>query len=150
MSRTELIEIDPTTNNVIRRIPLPGAKGNHGLLIEPDLRLAVIACEHNDRLLILDLKTNKVRSSFAVGKDPDVLAYDPGPGYLYVAGEAGIVSVFQVSAAGVTKISESFVGENAHTVAVDPSTHELYFPLKSIGGRPVMRMMRNSPDAPSP
>jgi YVTN family beta-propeller protein len=137
----QLVEIDPNTNKVVRRIPLPGAEGNHGLFIEPTLRLAFVACEDNDKLLVLDLKTNQVQSAFTVGKSPDVLAYDSALGLLYVASEAGVVSVFQVSAAGVSKENESMVGPNAHTIAVDPSTHQLYFPLKNVGGRSVMRVM---------
>ena len=31
-----------------------------------------------------------------VGKDPDVLDFDSGLGYLYVASESGVVSVFRV------------------------------------------------------
>jgi hypothetical protein len=48
-SRWQLVEIDPTTDRVITRIDLPGARGNHGLLIEPQQRLAFIACEGNDK-----------------------------------------------------------------------------------------------------
>jgi YVTN family beta-propeller protein len=138
----KLAEIDPDTNRVVRLIPLPGAEGNHGLFIEPALRLAFIACEDNDRLLVLNLDTDKERFNFKVGKAPDVLAYDAGLGLLYVAGEAGVVSVFHVSAAGMSKKTEGLVGPNAHTVAVDPLTHEAYFPLRNAGGHPVMRVMK--------
>lgn len=137
----KLVEIDPASNRVIKHIPLPGAEGNHGLLIEPRLRLAFIACEGNDRLLVLDLNTNKVVKRFAVGAGPDVLAYDQALGLLYVAGEAGVLSVFQVSANGISQRPDQTIGPNAHTIAVDGATHELYFPLKDVGGRPVMRVM---------
>lgn len=142
--RDELVEVDPTTDTIIERIALPGANANHGLLIEPKLRLAFIACEGNDRLLVLNLKTKKVISSFSVGKGPDVLAYDAEPGFLYVASESGVLTMFKASTEGVTKIGEGFVGTNAHSVAVDPSSHEIYLPLKDIEHHSVMRVMKPS------
>ena len=139
---SELVEIDPHTDTIVEHIPLPGADDNHGLLIEPKLRLAFIACEGNDRLLVVDLKSKKISADFSVGGDPDVLAYDTAIGRLYVASESGVLSVFKVSAAAVTKIGEGFVGPNAHSVAVDPASHELYFPLSNVNNHPVMRVMK--------
>src|SRR5258708_38080797 len=53
-SRRQLLEIDPATDRIITRIDLPGAQGNHGLLIEPEQRFAFITGEGNDKLLELD------------------------------------------------------------------------------------------------
>ncbi len=139
--RQELAIIDPVKDAVVERIALPGARGNHGLLIEAQRRLAFIACEDNDTLVVLDLKTGGIVHTFPVGGEPDVLAYDAGLGMLYVAGEAGVMSVFSVTDKGVDKRGDIAVGPNAHTVAVDPATHRLYFPLKDVNGAPVMRVI---------
>lgn len=144
-TRRQLAEIDPASDKVVARNDLPGAEGNHGLLIEPEQRQAFIACEGNHKLLVLDLNTRKVNANFEVGEDPDVLAYDPGPGYLYVAAESGIVSVFKAKSGQISKVAETHLGPNAHVVAVDPATHESYFPLKSLGGRTILRIMRPGP-----
>jgi len=141
-SRRQLVEIDPATDRIIERDSLPGAEGNHGLLIEPERRLAFIACEGNDKLLVFDMSTRHVMRIFDVGKDPDVLAYDAGLGLLYVAGESGVGSVFRIDASGATKIADGTVGPNAHVVAVDPATHLAYFPIKNLNGRPVLRIER--------
>ena len=138
----ELVEIDPATDAVVQRTVLLGADGNHGLLIVPALRLAFIACEGNDLLIVFDLRIRKVISQFHVGTGPDVLAYDASRKLLYVASESGVVSVFNVSAAGAALGGEGLVGPNAHTLAVDTSTHETYFPLKENGKSPVLRVMR--------
>ncbi|MGN6389845.1 MAG: YncE family protein [Burkholderiaceae bacterium] len=138
----ELVEIDPGTDKVIERIPVPGADGNHGLLIEPTLRLAFIACEGNDRLLVMDLRTKKVVAGFRVDGQPDVLAYDAGLGWLYVASESGLIHRFKVSGQGVSRAGDAKIGANAHTLAVDPATHEVYLPLKPAGKAPVLRVMR--------
>jgi len=140
-TRRKLVEIDPSTDTIASRIELPGAKGNHGLAIVPQLHLALIACEDNDKLLVLDMQTRRVTQSFDVGGGPDVLAYDPGVHLLYVAGEDGIVSTFRISESGVAKTGEGRPGPNAHVVGVDVATHRTYFPLKNVDGRPVLRIM---------
>jgi YVTN family beta-propeller protein len=141
-TRHELAEIDTETDKVVARIDLPGAEGNHGLLIDSARRRAFIACEDNDRLLVLNLDTKKVEATFAVGKDPDVLAFDPGPDRLYVAGESGIVSLFTVAPGAMSKLGEGLVGPHAHVVAVDPATHRSYFPLMNVDGQTVLRIMQ--------
>jgi hypothetical protein len=80
-------------------------------------------------------------SSFRVGSDPDVLAYDPGLHQLYVASESGPASIFRVGTGRVTKLGDQVVGPNAHVVAIDPSTHRSYFPLKNLDGHMALRVL---------
>jgi YVTN family beta-propeller protein len=141
----ELVEIDPATDRIVARTRLAGADGNHGLLIEPQRRLAFIACEGNDKLLVVDLRDRTVKARFDVPGEPDVLAYDPGLGILYVATESGPVHLFHVGADGVTVLGEVRVGPNAHTVAVDPVSHLVYFPLLKTKTGPVLRVMLPGP-----
>jgi DNA-binding beta-propeller fold protein YncE len=136
----DLVVIDPASLAVKAKIPL-GIKGNHGLYLDLPRRLAFIASEETSQLLLLDLAERKVIATFPLGKGPDVLAFDPGMRRLYVASESGTVSVFRVSATGTVKEGDVHAGSNAHVVAVDPSTHLVYLPLKDLGGRPVLRIM---------
>jgi DNA-binding beta-propeller fold protein YncE len=141
-STSELVEVNPSTDQIVRRIKVAGANGNHGLLIDADSQRAFIACEGNDRLIVLDLRSGAVLAQFPVAKDPDVLAFDAQRQKLYVAGESGEVSEFSVSGNSVSKSGESFLARNAHVVAVQPTTHEVYFPLTNVNGRPVLRIMQ--------
>lgn len=141
-TRRQLIEIDPSTDQVSSRIDLSGADSNHGLLLVPEQRRAFIGCEGNHRLLVLDLETRKTIASFEVGATPDVLAYDPGMQRLYVAAESGVVTMFSARAGQIARLGADLIGPNAHTVAVDPLTHSVFFPLKNVGGRPVLRIMK--------
>jgi YVTN family beta-propeller protein len=144
-SRRQLAEIDPATDQVIARIDLPGARGNHGLLIDPDLRLAFIGCDGNDRLLVLDLRSRRVTGVQPVGSEPDVLAYDAALGLIYVASESGTLSMFKLAGQRAEKLAQGALAPDAHVVAVDPETHLAYFPIRNLGGRPVLRIMRPSP-----
>jgi len=143
-TRAELVEIDPATDKVVGRTPLPGAKGNHGLLIDSERQLAFVACEDNATLLVLDLRTRKIAGSFRTGDDPDVLAFDPGLGLLYVASESGNTALFGFEAGKVVKVGEVLSGPRAHVVAVDPRTHEVYFPLMNLDGAAALRIVRPS------
>lgn len=141
----QLVEIDPATDRVVDRTQLQGAVGNHGLLIEPKQRVALIACEGNDKLLVFDMASHHVVASFDVGDHPDVLAADRKLGWIYLASEAGIVSVFKIQGNIVTRIGEGLLGPNAHVVAVDPVSHWSYFSLKDLQGKIVLRIMRPRP-----
>jgi DNA-binding beta-propeller fold protein YncE len=144
-SRRQLVEIDAATDRVIARLDLPGAKGNHGLLIEPDLRLAFVACEDNSKLLVVDLGSGRISRSYDVGSEPDVMAYDASLGLIYVASESGTLSMLKVTAQRVEKLAEGRLAPDAHVVAVDPETHLAYFPIRNLGGHPVLRIMRPVP-----
>ena len=140
-TRQQLIEIDPAVDKVVARYDLAGADGNHGLLLRPDERIAFIACDGNDKLLVFDLGTHQVKQSFDVGRGPDVLADDRTNGLIYVASESGNVSVFKLESSTVTKLADDILAPNAHVVAVDPTTHKVYFPIKNLGGKPTLRVM---------
>ncbi|MDQ7979888.1 YncE family protein [Paraburkholderia sp. SARCC-3016] len=139
-TRGLLAEIDPATDRIVALVNVPGARRNHGLLIDPDDRLAFLACQGNDTLLALDMRTMRPVSSFHLGGGPDVLAYDQGLHLLYVAGEAGVLSLFRVKAGVVAKVGEGDAGPNAHVVAVDPATHRAYLPLMDVDGQTEMRI----------
>lgn len=141
-TKDDLVGIDPKTDAIVSRAALSGCRGNHGLLIDPKRRLAYIACEDNARLLTYSLATKRVVAIQSIGPDPDVLALDPALRRLYVAGEAGVVSVFDVAADRPAKTGEGRLADNAHIVAVDPQTHRVFFPLRNVGGKPVLRVMQ--------
>lgn len=138
--REELAEIDPNTDQVVARYPLTGCKGSHGLLIDSEHRLAFAACEDNSKLVVFDLEAKQATATLSVGADPDVLAFDAGLRRLYVSAESGIISIFDEHERGLQKVAEGFFAANAHSVAVDSSTHRAYFPLQNMNGKPVLRI----------
>jgi DNA-binding beta-propeller fold protein YncE len=140
-TRGELVAIDPTDLRIVERVDLgAGCKGPHGFLIDATRRLAFVTCEDNAKLLVVDLDAMRVTSTQDVGDGPDVLALDPGLLRLYVASEAGVVSVFEEQGNELLPIGE-YRAPHAHSVAVDPGTHLVYLPLENVGGKPVLRIM---------
>lgn len=137
----QLVTIDPSKMTVVARYPLSGLENPHGIALDEQDRIAFIAGEGNHSLAVFDLKTKKLLSIHQVGDDPDVLAFDPGINRLYVAAESGTVTVFHLTGQTLHRISQ-FQMPHAHSVAVDPTTHLVYFPLQDVDGHPVLRIMR--------
>jgi len=141
--KNELAAIDPATAKIIGHYPVPGVESPHGIALDVPARLAFVAGEDNNKLALLDLSTMQVLATYPVGKDPDVLAFDPGLKRLYVSAESGNVTVFREE--GKALINEGSISmPHAHTVFVDPDTHLVYFPLQNVDGHPVLRIMEPS------
>lgn len=132
----EIAVVDPRTNTIVRRVHVPSCANDHSLLVDSPRRLAFVACDGDAHLLTLDLRTLRFTGVFDVGGSPDVLAFDGSLRRLYVAAESGVVAVFQETGRSARPLGRAFLAPAAHTVAVDPATHLVYFPLENPGGRP--------------
>jgi DNA-binding beta-propeller fold protein YncE len=141
-SQNTLAVIDPGTRKIVRAVALPGCDHAHGLHLDSARRLAFVACDKNATLLVVNLRTMQVTDKESVGDRPDVLDFDAGLQRLYVAAESGEVSVFAEQGNALRKLGQAKLADNAHSVAVDPRTHLVYFPLENVNGKPVLRIMR--------
>jgi len=140
-----LVAVDPVAAKVTTTIALPGCGGAHGLRLHPDGQSAFVACEQNDRLARVALGGAPAISTAPTGAGPDVLALDPGLGWLYVAAESGDLTVFDVNRPGLALVGHDHPGRGSHSVLVDPTTHRVFFPLAAGStGSPTLRIMRPS------
>jgi DNA-binding beta-propeller fold protein YncE len=138
-----LVAVDPLAAKVVRSVPLPGCAAAHGILLHPDGVTAFVACEDNARLARVALTENGPALVLApTGAAPDVLALDPELGWLYVAAESGDLTVFDVTRPGLVLVGRDHPADGSHSVAVDPTTHRVYFPLgRGATGAPSLRIM---------
>ncbi len=139
-----LAVIDPATATIVRRITLdPAVRYPHGVYIDAPHRLAFIAGQESATLGVLDLRTQELRDVVPLGSDPDVLAFDPLLGRLYVAAESGVVAEFEERDGSLVQLGW-YRAPGAHSVAVDAGTHKVYLPLANLGGHPVLRVLAPS------
>ncbi len=137
----QLAVIDPAAARIVRRIMLPRAVWHpHGVYIDAPHRLAFIAGEESATLGVLDLRALQLRQVVPVGSDPDVLAFDPALGRLYVASESGVVAVLDERDGSLVPLGW-YRAPRAHSVAVDPGTHRVFLPLADVNGHPVLRVL---------
>ncbi|HKN98538.1 MAG TPA: YncE family protein [Pseudonocardiaceae bacterium] len=137
--RDQVAVIDPGSRTVKRWVDLPGCDHDHGLTLDTANRLAFVACDGNATLLTVDLTTWRVIGTNTVGEDPDVLAFDPGSRWLYVAAESGDVAVLGLRDRRLAVLGLDHLADGAHVVAVDSHSHTSYFPVPAGGdGRPAL------------
>jgi DNA-binding beta-propeller fold protein YncE len=142
----QLVAVDPVTGDIKKQIDVDHCDGAHGLRLHPDGTTAYIACEGNATLVRVNLDDGS-QDSGATTPGPDVLAIDPDFGWLYVAAEGGATSIYDITKAGVSLVGTQDVGDNSHTVAADPTTHHVFFPLESgPDGTPILRIMKPASD----
>jgi DNA-binding beta-propeller fold protein YncE len=140
-TRNQLIAIDPLTDSIVDRIPLPEIEHPHGFYLDAVHRLIYVTGERNAKLGILDLRERRILHLYPVGEEPDVLDLDPVRERLYVAAESGVITAFDVHDRTLAPLPE-YRAPHAHSVAVDPATGFLYVPLENVGGRPTLRILR--------
>jgi DNA-binding beta-propeller fold protein YncE len=139
-TRDELVAIDPYTDAVVERVATPGIDHPHGFTLDAAGRLAYVTGENNGKLAVLDLRTKRVLHTYAVGKEPDVLALDPSLARLYVASESGVIAPFEVAGDSL-KALPRYEAPRAHSIGVDPASHLVYVPLENLYGAPVLRIL---------
>src|SRR5437762_2460163 len=137
----QLAVIDPATAAIVRRVTLDKAvRYPHGFYIDAPHRLTFVSGQESGTLGVLDLRTLQLRQVLPIGGDPDVLAFDPSLGRLYVAAESGVVAVFAERDGSLGQLGW-YRAPKAHSVAVDPATHRVYLPLANLSGHAVLRVL---------
>lgn len=139
-TRNELVAIDPVREAIVARYALPGSDHPHGFVLDVPGRLAFVSSEESATLQVVDLRTMQVIGRHAVGSGPDVLAWDAAWRRLYVASEGGVLSTFIAEGRTLRSLGE-YRAPRAHTVSVDPRTHQVFLALENVAGRPVLRVM---------
>ncbi len=141
-SRNELIAFDARRGAVVARYALAGCDHPHGFIVAPKGGVGYIACDGNDQLLTVDLAAGHVLNRQPIAHDPDVLATDAAVNRLYVAAESGNLSTFDIAKPDTPKsLGEVFVAPEAHALAVDRVSHQLYFALANLNGRATLRVL---------
>jgi DNA-binding beta-propeller fold protein YncE len=137
-----IAEIDPATDKELAEYPAGKCRGNHGMALDSEHRLAFLSCEENDLMTVFGLDTHQPIAYFPQAKGGDVIAFDPGLKRIYVACYAGTISVFQEDdPTHFRKLGDVGVQKKVHSLAVDPSNHRIYVPEQEENGASVARIV---------
>src|SRR2546430_3815649 len=128
----QLAVIDPATATIVRRITFDNAvRYPHGFYIDAPHRLTFVSGQESGTLGVLDLRTLQLRQVLPIGSDPDVLAFDPVLGRLYVAAESGVVAGFGERGGALLAVG-GYPAPKAHSVALDAPPRPGYIPLAGV------------------
>ena len=140
-----LAVIDPVALKIVSHVKLPDAcLAPHGLVIDAQQREAFVACVDSNTLARVDLQTMQAFPGdlLSVAYNPDIVRLDRSSHLLFV-GCAGGISIFDESGRGLKKLGNYFLGGGSHhTIAIDGATQLIYLPQPSVGGRPVLRVIK--------
>jgi DNA-binding beta-propeller fold protein YncE len=136
-----IAEIDPATDKEVAEYPVGKCKGNHGMALDNEHRLAFLSCEENDLMTVFNLATHQPIADFPQAKGGDVIAFDPGLKRIYVACYDGAISVFQEDdPSHFRKLGDVPVQKKVHSLAIDPESHRIYAPQQEVNGAPAARI----------
>jgi DNA-binding beta-propeller fold protein YncE len=117
----EIVVVDAERLAVRGSLPVPAA-GPHGLWLDQG---RLFCAADGGELVVLGAADGGVLARLPLPDVPDVVMHDPGLRRLYVAvGDPGVVCSFDTEA--LAHLETVVTEADAHTLGLDPSSHELY------------------------
>jgi len=77
---SDLVVFDAHTRAIVKRVPIE-QHGASGIAIEPNGKRAFIACPRDHYVAVVDLEKLEMIAKIDAGREPDGLAWWPGPGH---------------------------------------------------------------------
>jgi YVTN family beta-propeller protein len=125
--------VNVETRSVADRWELNGCSEPSGMAIDVSQRRLFIVCSANAHLEVFDLNTHRVIASLIIGGGPDSVAFDSELHRIYTTGKSGTMSVIRQDNPDSYHLLDSIkLHYGAHTLAVDPTTHDVYVGYASL------------------
>ena len=129
----EVAAIDLQRRRIAARWKLQGCEGPSGMAIDAQQRLLFIACSGNAKLAVFALDSHLVVDVLPVGGGPDAVALDASLRRIYIAGRTGVLTVIHQRNANTYEVIDSVrTHYGAHSLAVDPETHNVFLGYASL------------------
>lgn len=125
--------VDVAARAVKDRWPLPGCNRPSGMAIDERGRRLLIVCAGNAMMVVFDVEAHRVVAAVPIGGGPDSVALDVASRRIYTTGKSGVLTVIQQVTPDTYRVLDSVkLHYGAHTLALDPMTHNLYVGYASL------------------
>lgn len=142
----QLAAVDLKQRVVIAQWPLAGCLSPSGLAIDDTQRRLFVLCSKNAKLAVLNLDSHQVIAMLAIGGGPDAVAYDRTLHQIYTAGKDGLLDVVRQRDPDHYIVVDSIhTHYGAHTLALDPQTHNVYVGYASLFASPRVAVFTPKP-----
>jgi DNA-binding beta-propeller fold protein YncE len=133
VEKRDLIEIDPRSNTVLARWPIPDCERPHGLAVDGRSHRAFVGCV-NAKMMVVDTRSGKLVTELDIGHGNDAMAFDSNRKRVFSSnGRDGTISVYQeVSPDKYVKLDDIKTVVSGRTMDVDPVTGRLFVPAADI------------------
>ena len=124
--KSELVALDSQKLAVVARWPLAPCEQPTGLALDPEHRRLFAGCS-NQLMAVMDADSGKVITTLPIGRGVDATAFDPGLQCAYASnGEGTLTVVHEDSPDKFTVVENVATQRGARTMALDPTTHQVY------------------------
>jgi DNA-binding beta-propeller fold protein YncE len=147
VSADQVAVIDPAKNTVIATWPAAPAAQLRGLAVDGATHRLFVA-GGNGKLDAMDTTSGAVIATADIAPGVDQIAFDPVLKRIYCASGTGIISVVAETETGIAPLADVTVPRRAHTVAVDPTTHNVWISYGAEDNDYVMKLVQVVPTPP--
>ena len=134
--KSQLLAIDSKSLAILARWPLAPGEGPTGLAIDLEHHRLFSGCD-NKLMSVVDAETGKLVTTVPIGQGVDATAYDPGTGFAFSSNGEGTLTVVHEDDSDHFRVVENVTTQRgARTMALDPSTHEVYLATAEFGPPP--------------
>lgn len=124
--------IDTKTLKVTKNYSLSPCGGPTGIALDKVNRKLFTVCRENKGLSVVDIPTGRVTQTLPIGAGVDAVVYDPSTKLLIASNGDGTATVYKQVAPDRYSLAQTLTTQNhAKTMAIDLSTHKLYFSVAS-------------------
>jgi DNA-binding beta-propeller fold protein YncE len=122
--------IDAKTMKVIKKYPLSPCGGPTGLAMDKDNQRLFTVCRENKGMSVIDIPTGKIVQTLPIGAGVDAVIYDAQNKLVIASNGDGTATIFKQNSPDSYTLAQTLTTQNrAKTMAMDMSTHKLYFPV---------------------
>ncbi len=138
-SAGKIVVIDKDRKAAIAEWPVPGSCSNFPMALDENGNHLFIGCRHPARVLVLDTGSGKQVAEFPIADDADDIYFDSVRQRIYVSCGAGVLQIFQQTAAGSFTSKETIpTGPGARTSLFVPEHSRFYVAAPLTGQKPAV------------
>jgi len=125
--KSELVQIDSTSNKLLQTWPLAPCESPSGLAIDRKHHRLFSVCD-NQKMAVVDADNGHLVATVAIGDGPDAVVFDDATSMVFSSnGESGTITAVHEDAPDHYRVTASIPTQpSARTLALDPHSHRLY------------------------
>lgn len=128
--KNSLNVIDAVAMKVIKNYPLTPCGGPTGLAIDKENQRLFTVCRENKGMSVIDISSGKIVQTLPIGTGVDAVIYDAVNKLVIASNGDGTASIFKQNTPDNYTLIQTLVTQyRAKTMAMDKTTHKLYFPV---------------------
>jgi YVTN family beta-propeller protein len=134
--KSEVAVIDAAKHQVVAHWPLAPGEGPSGIALDAPHHRLFSGC-HNKTMVMLDTESGRVIGTIPIGAGVDGCAFDGASQLVFASCGDGTTTIAKEEAPNrLTVVQILNTERGARTMALDPSTHQIYLPTAQFGPTP--------------